>query len=155
NLAIHAAAALLLFGIVRRTTRSAAIGFASALIWAVHPLQTQAVTYVVQRTESLMGLFLLLTLYAAIRAWDAPARARAWWYGLSSAACAFGMATKQTMVGAPVIVLLWDWLFAPRRRWSLYAALAGTWVIVAVLVILAPRPHSVGQLGGWTPLTYL
>jgi len=79
NVAIHAAAALALFGILRRTlltdplrerfgAAAAPLAFAAALLWAVHPLHTQAVTYIVQRVESLMGLFLLLTVYCAIRA---------------------------------------------------------------------------------------
>jgi tetratricopeptide (TPR) repeat protein len=38
-----------------------------ALIWVVHPLNTQAVTYIIQRGESMMGLFYLLTLYCFIR----------------------------------------------------------------------------------------
>lgn len=92
NLVIHLAAGLTLFGIVRRTlelvgwpgvpgpgaatvakpARAAsesarALAFAVALLWIVHPLQTEAVTYVVQRAESLMGLFYLLTLYCFIR----------------------------------------------------------------------------------------
>ena len=41
-----------------------------SLIWAVHPLQTESVTYVVQRAESLMALCYLLTLYAVIRGAD-------------------------------------------------------------------------------------
>jgi tetratricopeptide (TPR) repeat protein len=45
--------------------------FAVALPWALHPLQTAAVTYVVQRAESLAGLFYLLTLYCFIRAAEA------------------------------------------------------------------------------------
>ena len=44
-----------------------AIAFCAALLWMLHPLQTQAVTYIVQRMESLMGLFYLLTLYCFIR----------------------------------------------------------------------------------------
>jgi len=78
NLLIHLAAALVLFGIVRRTLLSPPLqpefGVAApwlalvvALVWVVHPLQTAAVTYVVQRVESLMGLFYLLTLYCATR----------------------------------------------------------------------------------------
>src|SRR4029079_3723899 len=78
NITIHAAAALVLFGIVRRTLltpplrdrvepSSTTLAFLVALLWALHPLQTQAVTYLVQRVESLMGLFLLLTVYCAIR----------------------------------------------------------------------------------------
>ena len=67
NLLIHLAAALVLFGVVRRTLVSQRlqarfgaaapwIGLVVALAWVVHPLQTSAVTYIVQRVESLMGL---------------------------------------------------------------------------------------------------
>ena len=94
NLLIHLAAALALFGVVRRTLLSprlrdwfeaaaAWLAFAVALLWVVHPLHTSAVTYIVQRVESLMGLFYLLTLYCAIRASDgrgdeAGGRLRPW-----------------------------------------------------------------------------
>ncbi|WP_342750591.1 tetratricopeptide repeat protein [Termitidicoccus mucosus] len=47
---------------------AAGLAFAMALLWALHPLQTAAVTYVAQRAESLAGLFYLLTLYCFIRA---------------------------------------------------------------------------------------
>src|SRR5690348_7922119 len=53
NLAGHALAALTLFGLLRRTFVEIAPAFAAALLWALHPLQTEAVTYIVQRTESL------------------------------------------------------------------------------------------------------
>ena len=84
NIAVHILAALALFGIVRRTltmpliagrfddAAATLLGFCAALIWMVHPLQTEAVNYVVQRAESLMGLFYLLTLYALIRAVSSP-----------------------------------------------------------------------------------
>ena len=85
NLAIHLAAGLALFGVVRRTLLTAplrdtlgaaATGVAAAVaaIWLVHPLQTSSVTYVVQRVEVLMGMFYLLTLYCAIRAAGAGPR---------------------------------------------------------------------------------
>jgi hypothetical protein len=74
NLAIHLLAGLTLYGIVRRTllrpglserfgASAEWIALAVALLWTVHPLQTEAVTYISQRCESLMGLFYLLTLY--------------------------------------------------------------------------------------------
>ncbi len=79
NLGLHVLAALAVFGVVRRTLLSDrlrprfgqaadALASAVALLWVVHPLTTDAVTYVTQRTEVLMGLFYLLTLYCAIRA---------------------------------------------------------------------------------------
>jgi hypothetical protein len=68
NLAIHLGACLALFGLVRRTVKSDGIAFSVALLWAVHPLQTESVTYIVQRAESLASLFYLLTLYGFVRA---------------------------------------------------------------------------------------
>ena len=78
NILIHALACLTLFGLVRRTlalpslrgrfgAAAMSVAFTVAALWALHPLQTEAVTYVVQRAESLMGLFYLLTLYCFIR----------------------------------------------------------------------------------------
>ena len=69
NVAIHCAAALLLFGIVRRSLAAPAAGprtvvsgmavaFAAALLWALHPLQTESVAYTVQRAESPHGILL-------------------------------------------------------------------------------------------------
>jgi len=150
NLLIHLTTALVLVGVVRRTllsprlrptfgTAAPWIGGAIALIWVVHPLQTAAVTYVVQRVESLMGLLYLLTLYCAIRATEGR-QARAW-SAAAIVACAAGMGTKETMVTAPIVVALWDHFFgAPRPggrghvRWSLLAGLAASWMLLGVLV---------------------
>ena len=81
NIAIHIACALLVFGLVRRTLAlprlaprfgriASDLAFAIALLWVVHPLTTDAVTYISQRTESLMALCYLLTLYASLRSHD-------------------------------------------------------------------------------------
>jgi tetratricopeptide (TPR) repeat protein len=151
NLAIHILAGLTLLGIVRRTFLQAPLrqrfglaaeplALAIAVIWVVHPLQTESVTYVVQRAESMMGLFYLLTLYCVIR--GAESDSPKFWYTLSFAACLLGMASKEVMVSAPLIVLLYDRTFlcgsfveAWRRRWRLYLALAATWILLAYLVI--------------------
>src|SRR5206468_13088154 len=72
-----------------------------ALIWVVHPIQTESVTYVIQRAESLMGLFLLLTLYCGIRGAHSPHPRR--WYLAAIVACALGMGSKEVMVAAPLV----------------------------------------------------
>jgi tetratricopeptide (TPR) repeat protein len=149
NLGIHILSALLLFGVVARTlayrpalfptgTDRILPALAVALLWAVHPLQTEAVTYVSQRSESLMGLFYLLTLYAFIRGAQTP-EPRAWQL-LAIAACALGMATKEVMVTAPLVVLAYDRTFvsgsfmdALRTRRGLYLGLALTWIVLALL----------------------
>ncbi|MBT3295581.1 MAG: tetratricopeptide repeat protein [Verrucomicrobia bacterium] len=120
NLLVHLASALLLFGIARRTLaalpeasrpRAGPTVFAAvaATVWAVHPLQTEAVTYTVQRAVSLMGMFYLLTLYASIRAFTSTRPCR--WTAIAIVACALGMGTKESMVTAPLLVMLYDYVF--------------------------------------------
>jgi tetratricopeptide (TPR) repeat protein len=157
NLVIHLLAALTLYGIVRRTglrlgadaASAAAFAFTVALIWELHPLDTESVTYVVQRAESLMGLFYLLTLYGFIRASAAEGPEAGGWKCASVLACLLGMGTKEVMVSAPVMVLALDALLisgsiraAWRRRTGYYASLAVCWLPLALLV------HHAGSRGG-------
>lgn len=166
NLVVHILAALTLLGIVRRTlafrpdlvpsSRDRVIpAFAVALLWAVHPLQTESVTYVVQRAESLMGLFYLLTLYCFIR--GVQEQGSRTWRLLCVLCCLLGMGTKEVMVTAPLAVLAYDRTFvaesfrgALRLRWRLYAGLASTWVLLALLAAdLRGRGVGFGLGYGW------
>jgi tetratricopeptide (TPR) repeat protein len=100
----------------------------------VHPLLTESVTYIIQRTELLMALCLLLTLYCTQRGWRVGA----------VAACAAGMACKEVMVVAPVIVWLYDRIFlGGKQRASFYMALAGTWLVLAAILLTGPRSETV------------
>lgn len=151
NLAIHLAAALTLFGLVRRTlslpvwrgrfdAAAPVLAIAVALLWAVHPLQTASVSYVGGRTETLLGLCFLLTLYCYVRG----ATSARWlpWHLAAVVACALGMASDVGMVAAPLVALLYDRAFlsgtfgdALRRRWPLWAALAATWIVLAAVAV--------------------
>jgi tetratricopeptide (TPR) repeat protein len=151
NVAIHALAALVLFGLVRLTlrlpavpaalsARATGVALAVALVWGAHPLQTESVTYTVQRAESLSGLWYLLTLYTFAR--GATAARPGPWYAAAVACCALGMGTKEVVVSAPLAVLLYDRAFlsrspgaALRARPRLYLGLSATWVLLAVLVV--------------------
>ena len=178
NLVIHLLAALTLHGIVRRTLlwhgfrgryeqTSSWLAMVVALAWAVHPLQTESVTYIIQRAESLMGLFYLLTLYCVVRGAHSARGHR--WYIVAVAACALGMGSKAVMVSAPLVVFLYDRTFIAnsfgeclRRRRALYVGLACTWgVLVAcgvargVLGLSASASAHVGfQFKGITPIEY-
>jgi tetratricopeptide (TPR) repeat protein len=168
NLAVHVAAGWLLWGLLRRTLErpplAARLGAAGpwlaaviAAVWLVHPLQTEAVTYVVQRSELLVGLFYLATLYCSARSWQSPHAGR--WQAAGVACCALGMASKEVMVSAPLLVLLYDrvfWAASWRELWDrrkrFYCGLAATWLILVVLMAGGPRNRSVGfDLGfsGW------
>jgi tetratricopeptide (TPR) repeat protein len=192
NVVFHALSTLALFGILRRTLalkgeRRRAEGgnpesdvgksptlfaFTAALLWALHPLLTESVTFVIQRTESLMGLFYLLTIYCFIRSVDlendegwgtlspSALRLSPFWSGLCFLSCLFGMASKEVMVSAPLLVLLYDRTFvagtfaaAWGRRRPLYLALASTWILLAWLV-LASGGNRAGAAGFGTGIAW-
>jgi tetratricopeptide (TPR) repeat protein len=173
NIVVHILAALTLFGLVRLTLNlpalrerfegaATALALATALIWEVHPLQTEAVTYIIQRQESLAGLFCLLTVYCVARGAlsERPPR----WHIAAFAACVLGMLSKQTAATAPLVVFLYDWIFLSgslldtlRRRWPVYVALAATWLLL--IPSFAPQANaqhaSAGfQVGGVTWMSY-
>ena len=159
NLAGHLLAGLTLFGIVRRTLESTTlvrefggtsttIAFVIAVVWVLHPVQTASVTYVSQRAEAMMGLFYLLTLYAFVRRTES--QHAGWWEIAAVIFCALGMATKEVMITAPVIVLLYDRAFVSRtfrlaltRHWRIYVGLAATWILAGYLQ-MSLRGHGVG-----------
>jgi len=167
NQACHALSAVVLFLLVRDVLRrrfarrATAPALAVALLWLVHPLQTETVAYTVQRTELLMSLFYLLTLWCAWRGFTAPQRGGAWLVG-AVIACALGMGSKEVMVSAPLSVLLMDRALAAgsfgsalRKRPRFYAALAATWLILLLLVLPGPRSRSAGFGAGVSPWHYL
>lgn len=170
NVLIHFACALLLFAVIRRcliavggvsysATSAGAIALAVALVWAVHPIQTMCVTYVIQRAESLMSLFLLLAVYASIRAIDSG-----WTWGLIAVvSCLLSAGCKEVAVVIPVLVVVIDRaIFFPmfadqwrKRKW-LYLGLATSWVLLVVLNRAGPRSESAGWgLGSISPWQYL
>jgi len=170
NIAVHILCGLVLFAIVRRTLLSKSLSgrfgkvsenlaFVCVLLWMIHPIQTDTVTYIIQRTESIMALFYLLTLYCAIRSFGSAHRLG--WYAASVVSCVLGALSKEVIVTAPLIVLLYDRTFesgsfalALRRRWPLYAALAAAWAVLAAMMYLFPRSITVGFSVGVGPFEY-
>ena len=138
---------------------SDAVALVAALTWMVHPLLSETVDYVTQRSESMMGLFFLLTLYAAIRAREP--RRRLQWELVSIASCALGMATKESMVvGAPRRRALRPGVrvrFSPATRWRRddfsMPALRSTWLELGAIMWRWPRSTVGGP--AVAPWTYL
>ncbi len=165
NVLAHALTGLLWWGLLRRTFartelrgRAESLAGAAALGWLVHPLQTETVACIVQRNEIFAAFFLLLTLYGLERS-VGSARSAAW-QGAAVAACLLGMASKEVMATAPLVALLYDraflsgsWAGAWRRRGRFYAALAGTWLLLAGLMLgHEQRAGTVGfglGVGAW------
>ncbi len=166
NLLIHVCNGLLVFWLTAITLRTPALRRAEAgplvrrylplaagLLFALHPLQTQAVTYVVQRFAALATLFFLLslTLFALARAAleaDRLSKARAaGLYGLSLLAAAASMKTKEISFTLPIVAAAYELLFLrPGRHRLLLLPLAA--IALMVPLGLVGRAQTLGDALG-------
>jgi Flp pilus assembly protein TadD len=178
NLGLHLGCGWLLFDVARRTfrltnvlvDREDATAFFAALLFLVHPLQTESVTFVIARSELLMALCYLATLDLVLLAETRPERRHLLW-AAAVATCACGMTAKPIMVTAPLAVgWLARWVLAPAakpglrfastppvseapRRWPLHLGLVATGLVL--LAVLAARRHpGAGFDIGIEPLDY-
>lgn len=123
NVLFHLCTGALLFGLLRRAARERTIAadwraiadplaLVVCVLWLLHPIQTEAINYVVQRTELLASLFYVATLYASVRAWDASTgSSRFRWYAVAIIACVLGVGSKEIVITAPLAVVLYDRAF--------------------------------------------
>lgn len=113
NYALHAGTASMLFVVAHRTFRSpllrerygaraASLAFCAALVFAAHPLNSMVACYLSARSESLLAILSLATIYFAIRSSDSQ-------NGITGAVlcCAFGITAKESMAEAPLVVVLY------------------------------------------------
>lgn len=155
NLAIHLAASLAFLGVLRRTLSLPALrerfaedaqtlAFLTALLWALHPLLTESVSYVTQRYESLMGMFVFLTFYCVLRRESSPSPWK--WSLLASLSCLLALGSKEVAISLPILILLFDFLFLsndPKETWRkrkyLYLGLLMAWAIFLPLQLFTQR----------------
>lgn len=117
----------------------------SALLFAVHPLQTQAVTYIVQRMESLASLFYLLTILVFIKAVQADSVTKKnLLYGLVTFLFIVAFKTKEIAITIPAIIFLFDYLFVNKgvlsglkERLPLYGAMS-VLLVYFIFVTIVP-----------------
>lgn len=166
NLLIHLGACLSLLGILRRTfalpslakplrEHRSTLALAIAAVWGTHPLLTEAVTYITQRYESLMSLFVLLTFYCLLRSLESPRPS--FWNAMSVLSCLLALGSKEVAVGVPALVLVFDRTYMTgsfraslRKRWPYYLGLLLALVCFATLQLEARR-RSFAGFGIGTP----
>lgn len=148
NIAIHAAATLtlaclveLVLAIVRpdwTSYRKQVVAILSAGLWASHPLSTAAVTYIIQRHESLASLLMMLSSYCWLRGHVERSLGERLlirqqplvsWQILALASALLALGSKQIAAGMPFILLLLD-------RWPLQKSVAASLRSSAVPVTL-------------------
>lgn len=177
NLTIHLVNGLLILNLMRETLRlpgmridlqqhATGLAFCTALLWVVHPLQTESVTYIVQRLESLMAMFFLATLFCLLQG---TTRHHPVWYGAAVVAAGLALGSKEVALMIPPVALLYDRLFLAgswrtlsRQRGWVHGCLWGgaiAYVIVGIgrIPFYWDRPgitHLTGHLAGGRPSSW-
>lgn len=119
---------------------------AASSIWLIHPLNTQSVTYVVQRMNILASLFYILTLLLYARGRMAKGAQRTWLFGGCLSAFLLAIGSKETAATLPVFLFLYEWYFFQNLRssWlkqSLSAIVATAMLVILIsFVFLGPNP---------------
>ncbi|HKL50500.1 MAG TPA: hypothetical protein VJ908_04990 [Wenzhouxiangellaceae bacterium] len=149
NLLIHLLAGLGLFWLVRGLIASPAMAgegrpwirwvpWIAVAVFLLHPLQTQAVTYIVQRYTSLMAMFYLVSMAAFI--W-ARLRNSLPLLGLAATSLALAALSKQTAATLPLALLLIELIFFRRlsgRAWGLVLGSVAVAGILAAWLLSLP-----------------
>lgn len=172
NILIHAATAILLFYLLRATLlldsmkdlhgrHAATISFLAATLWLVHPLQTQTVTYVVQRMTGMSAMFYVMSMLFYVRARLADGRKKKTFLlmaCLTSGLLALG--SKEIAVTLPFFILLYEWYFLQdldgawlKRRSPAIGVISAVLVLVCLLYLGGHPVERILGGYGWRDFT--
>jgi protein O-mannosyl-transferase len=161
NLALHIGCGLLIYAIVRQFGEAAVpakpasgdgIAFVAALLFLVHPIGTETVTYLSGRATGLAAFCYLsgLLLYLCASRPEAAASSRL--YAGAAGCFALAMAAKETAITFPLALLLVESVIRRARgaalREIVLGRLAGIWVVLLALVAVAAFYRRYRDLAG-------
>jgi len=127
SIVIHAANVLLVFALVRRLTKDLVSAALTALIFAVHPIQTDAVTYISGRRDVLFAFFYILAFHSYLSyyrsRWSVKAVAL---FFLFLLLWMLSLLSKEMAVSLPVLIFVWHFCDAwgeetgsfPKQVWQ-------------------------------------
>jgi hypothetical protein len=145
NLLLHLGSGLLIYRILSRavTEETRLVPFLTALLFLLHPIATEAVTYISGRASGLMAFFYLLAFFLYIKASEHQETASLHFLYLSGAVISFllSIGSKETAVTLPIIFLLWDVVVRRLRGSSLRTAVLSRhspfWVVLLLAAVWA------------------
>jgi Flp pilus assembly protein TadD len=163
NMAIHMLNGLLLFFFLVNTFKLPVlqgkikqpfwVAYLATLIWVVHPLQTQSVTYIMQRMNSLATLFYMLAFLCYLKARLSSNKIR-WLCAIASFISGLlALGSKEIAVTLPFFILLYEWMFfqdmdyAWLKRNTIVLVGAGFFLLVMMFVYVGGNPWQMISAG--------
>lgn len=155
NLLLHLGSGLLLYRILTSAVpddEASTLPFWTALLFLVHPIATETVTYISGRASGLMTFFYLLALYLYVRATQQSNDSRRLYVSGAVASFLLSIGSKETAVTFPLVLLLWDWLITGKRGSDIRATLISNhlsfWIVLLVAAAWAwshPRYRALAE----------
>lgn len=139
NLILHILSALVVFVILRRFTGQEWAAGAGALLFGLHPLQVEAVSWVTGMKDLLSGLLSLVALwqYLVYAGPDGAGEQKKGWgihYGIATGAFVLALLAKPSAVAVPVVAWALDYGLL-KRSWRQSAKSLAGWVVLAIVFI--------------------
>ena len=146
NLVIHALSTLVVFALLRQLVRQAWAAVIGALIFAVHPVQVEAVAWVSGSKDVLSGLLALVALWCWVRMTRAKdeSASRRWWR-CATVALVLGLLAKPGVMMTPLLASIISYVALDRplsvdaRRLAVWFGVAAAFAALAV--VTQPAPH--------------
>lgn len=140
-----------------------AVALCTSFIWLAHPIQTQSVSYIIQRMNSMASMFYILSFFCYIRMRiNKGIMTRIWYLIGSCIAGLLALGTKEMTASLPFIIFLYEWYFFQDLRWSwAWRHVAGLAVIILFLALILYHNQHLLPLGiikngftgtGFTPM---
>lgn len=111
NILIHLGNALLVYGLIRLIFRRELLAFLTAMLFALHPVQTEAVTYISGRGDPLAAFFCLLSLYFFITYIDFEGYRRRLYFGASVLSFLLALFSKESAAILPLVLIFYEACF--------------------------------------------
>ena len=151
NVLLHLGSGLLIYRILTSVVSDdrSPVPFLTALVFLIHPIATETVTYISGRASGLMAFFYLLAFFFYIKASDQNVKPRRLYLLGAVASFLLAIGSKETAVTLPLILLLWDVIIRRLKGHSLHAAVhAPFWIVVVLAAAWAwshPRYTALAQ----------
>jgi protein O-mannosyl-transferase len=157
NIIIHVVSGILLWLFLKKTLQlksvrsefisPGGIALLGSLLWLVNPLQTQSVTYIMQRLNSLSAMFFMLSFLLYLNGRLQSRTARKWGWFLGSALAWFlALGCKQNAATLPFFIFLYEWYFFQdlsgdwlRRNLKYFLIILAAFIIIA-FIFLGSKP---------------
>lgn len=114
SLLLHVGCVLSVFALLRQMQPSREVAFFTALLFAVHPMQVEATSWIAGQSTLTFSFFYLLALLAY---WQWQQRGHSLFYGLTLTAFVLSVLAKSAAVTLPLLLLAFDWYHQGRLQW--------------------------------------